>query len=262
MQNGLSFNDIYKYIVDDYFDTISCPKIHVSIYTTTDMNKSYLELCSVRTKESVKSVDISDYNGIIVPPKELDGIFSLLINQNKLIEYLGSNNPTWIGTIAHELTHIIDYIEYAKLIGANNYDEIQLIDKHGIFNLWTEFNAKYKGYYFMRKNAFKNISDQSLLPDIFNKEIPIQTQMLFDNYNSTNDTYQQAYYVSHYLGRLFALQKIFPSNFDNKTIKAIIGENKWMYEWFVFLSTHTDLKNAYEDFEDMKNILRKNFKGL
>ena len=262
MQNSLSFDDICEHIVSDYFNTIDYPRIQFVMRKTDDMNKSYLELCSAQAKESAKRADISDYNGIIVPPEELDGTFCLLINQNKLIEYLSSNNPTWIGTIAHELTHIIDYIEYAKLINANNYDEIQRIDKHGIFNLWTEFNAKYKGYYFMRKNAFKNISDRSLLPDIFNKEIPIQTQMLFDNCNSTIDAYQKAYYVSHYLGRLFALQKIFPSNFDNQTIKTIIGENEWMYEWIIFLSTHTDLKDAYEDFEEMKNILRKNFKEL
>ena len=88
----------------------------------------------------------------MVPPKDLYGTFYFLLNVNKLTEYLEQNNPTWIGTIVHEITHIIDYIEYAKLIGANNYDEIQNRFEHGMFNLWTEFNARYNGYYFMRKN--------------------------------------------------------------------------------------------------------------
>ncbi len=262
MQNGLSFDDICEHIVSDYFNTIDYPRIQFVMRKTDDMKKSYLELCSEQAKESVQGKNLNDYNGIMVPPKDLYGTFYFLLNVNKLTEYLEQNNPTWIGTIVHEITHIIDYIEYAKLIGANNYDEIQNRFEHGMFNLWTEFNARYNGYYFMRKNISDNISDPSFLHDIFNKELPAQIQMLADNYKSTNDGYLQAYYVSHYLGRLFALQKIFPSNFDNQTIKAIIGENEWMYEWFVFLSTHTDLKDAYEDFEDMKNILRKNFKGL
>ena len=187
MKNSLSFEDICEHIVSDYFNTIGYPRIHFIMRKTDDMNKSYLELCSAQAKDSAKRADISDYNGIMVPPEELDGTFCILINLNKLTEYLSSHNPTWIGTIVHETTHIIDYIEYAKLIGANNYDEIQRIDKHSIFNLWTEFNARYKGYYFMRKNTFKNISDPSLLPHIFNTELPMQTQRLFNDYHSTND---------------------------------------------------------------------------
>lgn len=262
MQNRLSFDDICKLIVDDYINTIHYPKFQINIKLTSDMHQSYLELCSNQSKRGIDGKVLNDYNGLMVAPKELDGIFTILINVNKLREYLEQNNPTWIGTIVHETTHVIDYIEYAKIVGAKNYDEIQLINKHGMFNLWTEFNARSKGYYFLRKYTYDDMHDEDLVPDIINRELPAQTQMLLENYNSTNDAYMQAYYVSHYLGRLYALQKIFPQHFNDQRIKAILNENHWMYEWFKFFNSHTSINDAYRDFGDMKNILRKNFCDL
>ncbi|MEG2908087.1 MAG: hypothetical protein RR945_02610 [Erysipelotrichaceae bacterium] len=131
-----------------------------------------------------------------------------------------------------------------------------------MFQLWTEFNARAKGYYFVRKYTFadKDEPEKQQIYDIVNSELPSQMQLMYNNYYSTKDGFQQAYFVLHYLGRLFTLQRIFPNYFNNDFILKHIGENNWMYQWFIFLSTHTKLEDAYDHFDEMNKILKQNFK--
>ena len=67
------------------------------------------------------------------------------------------------------------------------------------------------------------------------------------------------YYIVHFIGRMYIWQKLFPEYFTDKAICDMFSANKWMYELYIFLTTHTKLEDAYRDFEDMKKILQQNF---
>lgn len=71
-------------------------------------------------------------------------------------------------------------------------------------------------------------------------------------------------YVSHFLGRLYTLQEIFPDYFTDEWIEAypLFENNEWMYKWYLFLKKNADLKSAFENFDEMKKILRQNFSWI
>lgn len=71
-----------------------------------------------------------------------------------IVEYINQNNATWVGTIVHETAHVVDFTNYAKMINAEDYSDILSVDKNSMFQLWTEINARSKGYYFVRKYTF------------------------------------------------------------------------------------------------------------
>jgi hypothetical protein len=52
-----------------------------------------------------------DYNGILVPPASYDGVFTVLIDRDYLLNDVENNQCTWIGTIIHEITHARDYLD-------------------------------------------------------------------------------------------------------------------------------------------------------
>lgn len=104
--------------------------------------------------------------------------------------------------------------------------------------------------------------DEAQVPDIINTELPGQERLLFQNYHATTNGWEQAYYVAQYIGRLYALQQIFPANFSDSQVKALLPPNPWMYDWFLFFKSHPTVKTAYPAFEEMKAILRQNFQGL
>lgn len=259
----ISFEQTLQYIVADFFDTFNLSPVSIKYSITNDMAASYKELCPLHAlKEPEKIATLNRYNGTTVAPDSVDGIFSVLLNQNYILESTQQDNANWIGTIAHETTHVVDFIKYANITGATDYEDILSISKNAMFQLWTEINARSKGYYFVRKYTFENMFDEAQIPDIVNTEIPAQEKLLFQNYHSTTDGFQQAYLVSHYIGRLYALQQIFPAYFTDTQVEALIPPNPWMYEWFLFFKSHNNLEIAHPAFEDMKNILRKNFQGL
>lgn len=200
----------------------------------------------------------------MVPPLKVGLPFTVLINKKKLLEYVSVGNMTWVGTIVHETTHVRDYTDYAELIGAVDYEDILSVDKNLCFQLWTEFNARAKGYYFVRKYTFENMFDEKQIDDIVSTELPAQEQLLFNNYHQTNNGVQQAYYVSHFLGRLYSLQKIFPSYFSDDWLNSmpLFTANKWMKDWYWFLKENDSLKSVYPKFDEMRAILRQNFSWM
>ena len=113
-------------------------------------------------------------------------------------------------------------------------------------------------------NQLDKVNDKTQINDIVQIELPGQEELLYKNYHQTQDGVQQAYYVSHFLGRLYTLQEIFPDYFTDEWIEAypLFENNEWMYKWYLFLKKNADLKSAFENFDEMKKILRQNFSWI
>lgn len=266
MSNPNSFEEIFSGIIRDYFDTYPTASPVIPDYRIVeDIASEYLSLRpDVLAKSSVSVESLSAYNGFAVPPKEIDGIFTVLINKNVLMENLQNKRMDWVGTIAHETTHVQDFAQYAQLVSATDYDTILQIREHGMFNLWTEIHARSRGYYFTRKYTLgpEYMKSDLLLTDIMNREIPAQWDMLFERYHATSNGYEQAYLVAQYIGRLYTLQQLYPNAFDDAWIRNHFGVNDWMTAWFLFFKRFPTLEMASDHFDEMKDILGQNFRGI
>lgn len=96
----------------------------------------------------------------------------------------------WLGTLTHELTHLLDFIQYAKLNNLDSYDVIQRDMKHRPFMLWTECNARAKGYFFIRKYVFGDKVNDKYDTDqtdyILQTELPYQINVFAKNNKITH----------------------------------------------------------------------------
>ncbi len=260
---SMKFEHVLQTIVADYFDTFNITPISINYLIVDDMVQSYARLRPKHIKKEPHIIStLNNYNGLTVPPDSINKMFTVLIKRGYVQQSCNDGNANWIGTIAHETTHVIDFLKYATLLGMNDFEDILNISKNDMFQLWTEFNARAKGYYFVRKYSFDNMFDESQVSDILNIEIPEQEKILHQKYRETTEGIQKAHLVSHYLGRLYTLQQIFPQIFTDEVVKDLIPANPWIYKWFLFLKTHVELEEAYLKFEEMKDILRENFSGL
>ena len=232
--------------------------VPLNISIVEDMTIAYEEV----TKTKIVNDNLNRFNGFTIPPSTIHGVFNILLNKNVLMESVQNNNANWIGTIIHEATHANDFCQFAKMIQADNYDDITNLGKNAMFQLWTEFHARLKGYYYVRKYSFENMFDEKQIPDIIDRELPYQDKYMYNTYHSTANGYEQAYCVSHYIGRLCALNIIFPETFNDSFVKDKFGTNDWMYKWYKFLSQHLKLEEAVLDFEEMREILSENFIGI
>lgn len=263
--SNMTFEQIMFEILRDYYSVYRLDQVYPNYLIVDNIGEKYAELRPDHAKKEPHIIQVlKDYNGNMVPPMKVGSPFTVLINKKKLLEYVSVGNMTWVGTIVHETTHVRDYTDFAELIGATDYEDILSVDKYLCFQLWTEFNARAKGYYFVRKYTFEDMFDEKQIDDIVNTELPAQEQLLYENYHQTDSGVQQAYYVSHFLGRLYSLQKIFPSYFTDNWINAmpLFVANKWMKDWYWFLSENDSLESAYPRFDEMRAILRQNFSWM
>lgn len=252
----MEFKKLFENIVIDYFNTFNISPISINYSIVDEMTNEYIKLRPDHAqKEPEKIASLNRYNGLTVPPYRVNEKFTVLINKYYIEESLKNGNMNWIGTIAHETTHVRDFTEYAALLNASNYENIIDLSQNVMFQFWTEFNVRAKGYYFLRKYTFENMFDESQISYIINIEIPRQNKWLLQEYRTAHDLTQQMYWISNYLGRLYTLQQIFPKVFTNEEIKNLIPLDQWVYEFFLFLQSHTILEEAYKHFDDMKKII-------
>lgn len=92
-------------------------------------------------------------------------------------------------------------------------------------------------------------------------ELPMHSKDMFDSYHSSDNAFNQMYAVTHFLGRLFVWEKLFPDYFTENMIRQLLVSNRWMLDIYIFLKDHIKLDTAYRDFEELKDILRQNFQG-
>lgn len=254
-------NELLSKIMDDYFKTFDINPVEVEINITNDMNDSYADLRPDHIeKDPNMLLEKNTSNGMTVPPKDIDDKFTILLNKYNVLEYKRNNDVTWIGTIAHEITHVIDFMNYAKIIRANSFDEI-VIKGDITFQLWTEFNARAKGYYFLRKYAIdnSNLNIKEHIEWVINNELPYHMEMTLNSYNSTNNEFEKAYHIVQYLGRLYTLQQFFPNYIDDDFIEENLISYKLMYDFYKFFAKNANLDDAYKHFDELECLMIQYF---
>ncbi|MDD5791458.1 MAG: hypothetical protein PUD22_02610 [Erysipelotrichaceae bacterium] len=253
---------IFEEIIVDYVKEYNLTDLVMPKYILSDdLTKAYLE---IRPRDMSiighNKDDLNGFNGYMIPPEELDGTFIVLINRVVLLDNINNKKMDWVGTIVHETTHAQDFSKYAKILKVKNYDELRSADTYDMFSLWTEINARAKGYYFVRKYTQGELLDSEVaFNHTIKVEIPYQYQLLVENYHGTQNGNKQAYLFAQYIGRLFTLQKIFPKQFDDEWIYKHFVGCPWAAEWFMFFKKHNSLEDASKHFDEMKTILGQNF---
>lgn len=193
------------------------PKLQVLI--VEDIYEEYLksELDEWRKSEIKRQKDIiSGNNGLTIYPSNNRDYFIILISKEE-IEKSQENNLLMICTLWHELTHVIDYQNFANTFNNGNFENIEKVENYMGFYFWTEYNAK-KISYKLYKDFFwedKSNSEESL-EYIRNTELEFQNenlrqQLLSYEHNLT----QQIYYIIHYLARYSIWEELDPDYYKN-----------------------------------------------
>ena len=143
----MDLNELISYFAELYFSQNSdAPRIPVNMILTEDMNKTHLEI-RPDLADLISDTDNS-YNGRMVAPHSLEDPIFILLNINKVLKYTEDRTLTWVGTIGHELTHAVDYYEMARKTEVETYDSLQDLPHFTLFQLWSEYHARKKGYNF------------------------------------------------------------------------------------------------------------------
>lgn len=250
----------FQSILDDYASSCGVEPFDGQIIIAEDMAKTYLSVrCCDASDCDVNLSDIQKYHGLTVQPISNDGLFTIILNKDYIVDCINKNNIDWVGTLVHEATHVNDFKDYFKLVLPKSYDELYKYSLHRVFLHWTEFHARAIGHYFLRKYSLDDFKSTVHIDHIVNTEMPFHIQNLVEKLNSTNDADSQLYVVTHFLGRLAVWQYLYPHIFDSTFIKKLTNNNPWMEELYYFLIKYNTLEEIQPHFQEFEAILDKHF---
>lgn len=265
---NVNSNSIIENLIDDYYSLFpDMLKISVKVIISDCLSQSHFEL-RPDMKERLSKLNIENddnYNGRMVMPNKVGSHINILMNRQKMIEYTEDGTFTWKGTLAHELTHSIDYHQMAIKEKLTSYDPLMETSKYLVFQMWSEYHARKLGYTFLRKQLNLDTDDSTRserIEHILTTEWPHHMNQHLHDYHNAHDMAKEIYFTMQLLGRLSVWCELFPDIFNETFIRKAFDNNLWMYHIFIFLQKNTMLDEVYPNLDDMRRILKENWGGL
>lgn len=259
---NLSIENIITSLVELYFKHFEIEtKAQIQIRIVDDLAKEHTKLRPDSAEIFTNLESLNNQNGRLIPPLDKDGIYYVLFNKKILLDRIKNNDSTFAGTIAHELTHAVDYYDF-KHIDDKNYSEDDLM--FNMFQLWSEFHARKLGYKFIRyivSDALpKNINDQ--VKYIKNKELPFQLDYFNSSFMEAKGIINKSYELMQFLGRFSVWRELSLAEFNNQFIIDKFDDNDSIIDVLEFLEENSTVEMIHDKLSDLLNVLDKFFSSL
>lgn len=121
------------------------------------------------------------------------------------------------------------------------------------------------GYGFLRKflGVDTNPDDrEAAIEHIASFEWPHHMDDHYSTYHECSDRYEQIIITMHLLGRYSVWCDLFPEVFNEKSLAFDFSHAPWMHHLFSFMRQHETLNAIYEDFSQMRKVLRENWETI
>lgn len=227
------------------------------------MAKTHYELRPDR-KEELIAHNIETFNiqnGRMVTPRTNDEPTYILLNTKMIEKYTEDGSMTWVGILAHELTHAIDYNQFAKREGLNSLDIIEGTSNFYMFQLWSEYHARKRGYYFLRlffENHNRLDTREIQVEYILQTEWPFHRENHFREYHENTNGNNHMYITMQLLGRYSVWCDLFPDDFNKEAFARDYAQTPWMVHLFTFLRAYETLDDIYGNFNKLKAAFEEN----
>ncbi len=259
---NLNIENIITSLVKLYFEYFEIEtKAQIQIRVVDNLAKEHKELRPDSAKMFTDLESMNNQNGRLIPPLDKDGLYYVLFNKNILLNRIKNNDSTFVGTIAHELTHAVDYYDF-KHIDDKNYSENDLM--YNMFQLWSEFHARKLGYKFIRhivSDALPNsINDQ--VEYIKNTELPFQLNYFNSNFIKAEGPINKSYELMQFLGRFSVWRELSLADFNNQFIIDKFDNNDSIIDVLEFLEENSTVEMIHDKLSDMLNVLDKFLSSL
>lgn len=259
----------FSMVMSAYFSYFQIEPVDVEIICTEKIATIYKQKRPdlFEGEYPIHPEDVERNRGLTIPPRTTDEKFTIVIKQEYFWESVKNQDWQWVGTLTHEMTHVLDYINYVKMNGLDNFDIVQRELFNRPFVLWTEFHARATGYLFIRQFVFgdkyNDKYDKAQTDYILQIELPYQIKWFAQQYEAANGNADiQLYETMQFMGRYSVWEKLFPNVFNGKLRKHIFGSNPWMIDMYEFLIKHQDIESANKNYDQMFGIIKENFGGF
>ena len=218
-------------VYEAFFGTTNYPPYKIVV--TASIFEERLKLCTnwmERQSIQNKKIEIEKLNGLMVEPTENGGMFYLLVAEKRFLDQI-----SYIGTVAHEFTHILDFSQYfdvekiAKLRSINN-------PNYDFIHFYSEVRARYRGMLLSWSLQRVTSIDKG------------EFYGLVKQYESILKEQWNLYFVAQFYGQYLAAKAI--DRDFSIPIPAYLGES--IRKLLDILSIHINDKSIYDSYDEIK----------
>lgn len=195
-------------------------------------------------------------------PKRMDEPFTLIFKRPYIAKV---SDCELYRLVFHELTHYVDYKDYARINKLKSYQELFNNPQTALFQNWSEYHAERRGYAAWLKHRYGIRIDKgeySDKVDIMHKETVNNIVYYGEHYTNTAEygSARHIYFTMHLLARTSIWMQVLPYhvgkilNNEPFTYRGI----EWIKKLMVLFYKYPDLPRMNDHFMDIARIIAEN----
>ena len=179
-------------------------------------------------------------------PKSMDEPFYILFKRPYLS---GIAECERYRLVFHELTHMVDYRNYARLNHFDSYEDLFSDPQAVLFQHWSEYHAERRGYasWLKRRYGIKLKHGTNRI-DLMKLETANNIHFYGEQYTNTAEygSSRQIYFTMHLLARTSIWAQVLPDQ-----VCAILENDPFNYKGLVWIKKLMELFQKYPEIEGM-----------
>lgn len=165
--------------------------------------------------------------------------------------------------VFHELTHMCDYRDYARLNHLSSYEELFSNPQTVLFQHWSEYHAERRGYAAWLKHQYGiQLKYGTNRTDIMEKETVSNIQYYGEHYTNTAEygSTRQIYFTMHLLARTSIWMDVLPYQVADILSKDPFDYRgvEWIKKLLYLFRKYPNITQMNDHFMDIAQIIAEN----
>ena len=151
--------------------------------------------------------------------------------------------------VFHELTHMVDYRDYARLNHFSSYEELFSDPQAVLFQNWSEYHAERRGYAAWLKHRYGiKLKRGTNRIDLMRLETANNIHFYGEQYTNTAEygSARQIYFTMHLLARTSIWAQVLPDH-----VCRILDNDPFTYRGLIWIKKLMELFQKYPEIESM-----------
>ena len=254
-------------IMNSYFRFFKIKDLNLQVILTNDMYETQKKYGF--SDEKIRSLDEKTARknwkhvaACMKYPKSMDEPFTLLFKRSYL-----EKAPIYekYRLVFHELTHIIDYKNYARLNNYKSYADLFSDPKSVLFQNWSEYHAERRGYAAWLKHKYGiklQMDGDKRKFALLRQETASNIAYYGEHYTNTAEygSERQIYFTMHLLARMSLWMQLMPIQVSEIMSKDPFNYKgiEWIKKLMYLFAKYKEIEKMNDHFMDIAAIIAEN----
>lgn len=254
-------------IMNSYVNYFKLKNVNLQLVLTDDMyscqkNYGFTENDIRSLDEATARANWKHVAACMKYPKTMNEPFTLIFKEPYLRRV---SDCELYRLMFHELTHYVDYVDYARIHNLKSYQELFQSQETVLFQNWSEYHAERRGYAAYLKHQYGvrlKFDETNKRVGIMEKETMKNIVYYGEHYTNTAEygSTRQVYFTMHLLARMSIWMQILPHQISEILSKSPFNYRgmEWIKKLMYLFIKYPNIDQMDPHFMEIARIIAEN----